>query len=206
MTSYFYDCKTKDEAKAKYRKLAKELHPDHGGNADRFKDMQSQYDGFKEENPFKTMYEEDLEAHGFGEAFKAYRQGSTFYGYGNRGSTTTDGRGFNQFYNGNAFKAGHRDIPSDHPIHYEMANLKSSLSKAKEELHLLKNSNICKYDEIQRQEREIEDLKKNSVLNEEKIRNYEMSLQNVIQQAQYWKSQAEKRSFWMRLKQIVGIK
>lgn len=43
---YFYECKTKDQAKAKYKKLAKELHPDKGGSAQAFKDMQAEYDRF----------------------------------------------------------------------------------------------------------------------------------------------------------------
>ena len=45
---YFIDCKTKDEAKAKYRKLAKKLHPDAGGNQEDMIDLQHQYESFEE--------------------------------------------------------------------------------------------------------------------------------------------------------------
>ena len=48
MTSYFYDCLNKEEAKSKYRKLAKELHPDHGGTKEKFQDLQKQYESFIE--------------------------------------------------------------------------------------------------------------------------------------------------------------
>ncbi len=45
---YFYDCKTQQEAKSKYKELAKKLHPDKGGSAQDFKDMQAEYDRFDE--------------------------------------------------------------------------------------------------------------------------------------------------------------
>lgn len=46
--NYFFDCATKEEAKAKYRKLAKEFHPDKGGKASDMKELQRQYDNFSE--------------------------------------------------------------------------------------------------------------------------------------------------------------
>lgn len=43
MNSYFSDCKTFQEFKARFRDLAKRFHPDHGGNAEDFKAMSNEY-------------------------------------------------------------------------------------------------------------------------------------------------------------------
>lgn len=40
---YFFGCKSIEEVKDRYKKWSKILHPDTGGNADHFKEMQSQY-------------------------------------------------------------------------------------------------------------------------------------------------------------------
>lgn len=47
--NYFFDCATKEEAKAKYRKLAKEYHPDNGGNVQIMATITEQYDKFNKE-------------------------------------------------------------------------------------------------------------------------------------------------------------
>ena len=41
---YFDTCNTADECRAKYRELAKQLHPDKGGTARAFQTMQSEYE------------------------------------------------------------------------------------------------------------------------------------------------------------------
>ena len=41
--TYFKNCKTIEDVKETYRKLAKKLHPDCGGNADEFKKMSAEY-------------------------------------------------------------------------------------------------------------------------------------------------------------------
>lgn len=41
---YFTDCKTYDETKKKFRRLAMEMHPDHGGNEAEFKAMLNEYE------------------------------------------------------------------------------------------------------------------------------------------------------------------
>lgn len=41
---YFRDCKTAEELKAAYRKLAKALHPDNGGDIEKFKAMKDAYE------------------------------------------------------------------------------------------------------------------------------------------------------------------
>lgn len=43
MTRYFASCTTLEEVKATFHKLAKELHPDNGGNAEEFKKMMAEY-------------------------------------------------------------------------------------------------------------------------------------------------------------------
>lgn len=75
--NYFFDCATKEEAKVKYRKLAKEFHPDKGGKASDMKALQEQYDNFSEHDHksyFKHPFENESE-----QAFKdnirnAFRQ------------------------------------------------------------------------------------------------------------------------------------
>lgn len=44
MYKYFHDCKTAEELKKAYRGWAKKLHPDLGGNAEEFKQMQNEYE------------------------------------------------------------------------------------------------------------------------------------------------------------------
>lgn len=47
--NYFYDCKTEDEAKKKYRTLSKELHPDAGGSNEKMAELTKQFEDFKKE-------------------------------------------------------------------------------------------------------------------------------------------------------------
>lgn len=53
--NYFFDCVTKEEAKIKYRKLAKEFHPDKGGKESDMKELQKQYDDFSEHDHKSTF-------------------------------------------------------------------------------------------------------------------------------------------------------
>ena len=40
---YFMGCETIEDVKARFKELAKRLHPDNGGNAEEFKKMMSEY-------------------------------------------------------------------------------------------------------------------------------------------------------------------
>ena len=40
---YFTNCRTAEQAKAEYKRLAKELHPDNGGDEEQFKEMQAEF-------------------------------------------------------------------------------------------------------------------------------------------------------------------
>ncbi len=45
--NYFNNCTTLDEAKAEYKKMAMELHPDKGGETAKFQDLLNQFHNFK---------------------------------------------------------------------------------------------------------------------------------------------------------------
>ena len=44
MLNYFNECKTLDELKKVYRKLANMFHPDHGGDAEKMKEINAEHD------------------------------------------------------------------------------------------------------------------------------------------------------------------
>lgn len=48
MLKFFNDCKTLDELKAMYRKLANKFHPDHGGDAETMKAINAEHDSLFE--------------------------------------------------------------------------------------------------------------------------------------------------------------
>lgn len=60
MEKYFYDCKTQEEAKKKYKTLAKSLHPDKGGSHEQMIELDKQYKDFKpfdeEEGPYDPYH------------------------------------------------------------------------------------------------------------------------------------------------------
>lgn len=211
MTQYFYDCATKEEAKKKYRELAKKLHPDHGGSKDEFQELQKQYENFNEEkfdlndfdeylgkgftDTFHKMYEDERKTYNF-----KFNKTNRFYGSGNSGSTTTDGRGFNKFYNANAFNKTNRDIPFDHPIHAEMANLRSQLNATKENLLKASTWNPWKQKELDKANEEIDDLKKNSQELANQIKYYEENIENWKMIARSYEKEALKNTLWKTIK------
>jgi curved DNA-binding protein CbpA len=60
MKNYFANCTTLDEAKALYKKLAFQLHPDTGGDTAEFQEMQSQFEKFR---PKTEKYKGEFEQH-----------------------------------------------------------------------------------------------------------------------------------------------
>lgn len=52
--NYFQNCKTQDEAKQLYYKLAIKLHPDVGGTTQGFQDLQNEFEAWK---PTEERYE-----------------------------------------------------------------------------------------------------------------------------------------------------
>lgn len=60
MKNYFANCQTLDEAKALYKKLAFQLHPDMGGDTAEFQEMQNQFEKFR---PQREKYTGEFEQH-----------------------------------------------------------------------------------------------------------------------------------------------
>lgn len=78
--NYFFDCKTDEEVKKKYRELAKKFHPDHGGNANDMIELQKQYEAWRPSKSHQD-FQEDLRKH-FEEAQQTYNQGfGSYTGY-----------------------------------------------------------------------------------------------------------------------------
>lgn len=57
---YFKNCLTLDEAKAQYKKLVFQLHPDKGGDTATFQDMQNEFEAFQ---PGSLKYENEMKDH-----------------------------------------------------------------------------------------------------------------------------------------------
>lgn len=55
---FFTDCKTQEEAKAIYRKWAKVLHPDKGGDPDLMAKLKGQYDDYKSGKHVKEQFKQ----------------------------------------------------------------------------------------------------------------------------------------------------
>lgn len=56
-TDYFKGCKTLDEARKTYYRLAMKFHPDKGGDEERFKELANQFHSFK---PSQVKYEKEF--------------------------------------------------------------------------------------------------------------------------------------------------
>lgn len=52
---YFTNCKTQSDLKKRYRELCKKLHPDNGGNAAEFVEMQKEFEEAANGNAWRTF-------------------------------------------------------------------------------------------------------------------------------------------------------
>ena len=66
MNTYFSNCKTQAEAKALYRELVKEHHPDAGGDTRTMQDINEQYANFHASNANSDARERQRTAHADG--------------------------------------------------------------------------------------------------------------------------------------------
>ena len=126
---YFHDCTTKQDAKQKHRKLVKELHPDMGGDAIKFAEMQNEFDNFSEHENYSNEYQKASE--------EAVR--SAYEEYFNRYNHFASSNPYNRsFYNQQ--NEHHIDIPFDHPIHEKLRLLKEENLIHKKQITELKES------------------------------------------------------------------
>lgn len=63
MTNFFVGCETLDQAKALYRKLALENHPDHGGNLETMQEINRQWADFQAQVSYKAETDRQQAAH-----------------------------------------------------------------------------------------------------------------------------------------------
>jgi len=122
---YFYDCTTKEEARKRYLELCKKLHPDKGGSATEFKDMQAEYDRFDEPqlrfNRVNTNFQDDLRQYNekyFNDRFNPFR-------------SYNENVNSNEFTYDNYFKT-----------HNEIERLKDQLNTLNRFMNILENKNI----------------------------------------------------------------
>lgn len=153
---YFHDCTTKEEAKKKHKKLVKELHPDKGGDALKFKEMQNEFDNFSEHKNYSNEYDkaaEDVVRTAY-ENYTNYFNNinkSTFNKFSFHSPFETENRknnNENTFF-GNPSNQQYIEIPADHPIHQEIKNLKDeniiyrkNILDLRGDLNLLHSNNI----------------------------------------------------------------
>lgn len=91
-----------DEIKRAFRKKAVELHPDRGGDEDKFKELNEAYEVLKDGQK-KAAYDQ------FGHAAGAHQAGGGQYGNG-AGAQGFDGFDFSQFNGGQAGFSGFEDL------------------------------------------------------------------------------------------------
>lgn len=106
--NFFNNCKTKEEAKKVFNKLAKHFHPDKGGDSELMIELKKQYEQWNK----------------FGNAPLDFDEYSTF--------------SFNKIHRNTPFSQFHtfkQDIPFDHPIHHDLRTAKHEIVKLKEKLY-----------------------------------------------------------------------
>ena len=106
--NFFNNCKTKEEAKKVFNKLAKHFHPDKGGDSDLMIELKKQYEQWDKLGNIPSGFDEY----------------STF--------------SFNKIHRNSPFSKFHtfkQDIPFDHPIHHDLRTAKNEIVKLKEKLY-----------------------------------------------------------------------
>lgn len=153
---YFYDCKTLDEAKKKYRAFAKELHPDMPiGSNEKMAELTKQYEAFKNEtedkshweNPFSSFYSRFTTE--TDESFRSnFKRGSdSTFGGRPYGSAYTDKTKADEFNSGNGTKEQYVE---------RIKQLEQELESTKEKLRFYYDKYFKEYNENIDQEHKLE--------------------------------------------------
>ena len=144
---YFFDCKTLEEAKLKYRKLAMELHPDRGGSNALMSELTLQYDAFVEDESVHP-YEESLK-----QAFEQARQ------YNDEQRRYYQGFGYNTGYQ-------YRPAGAINNAYFnpdELQKVRTELNEARNRIADIESTKEYWYRCCNEQKIEIAELKKNCV-------------------------------------------
>jgi len=153
---YFYDCKTKEEAKEKYYDLCKRNHPDVGGSNEVMKDINRQYDEFA-----KYSAEQDLKS---SQQHQYKESNYTFYGsgFGTYNSKYTDmqGREYASRFDRNTTNDIYEGIGHIHPIRAYIQMIMADNSRLKIVIKDLSGINESQANEVKLIRAEIEKIRK----------------------------------------------
>ncbi len=197
MTSYFYDCKTNEEAKKKFRELSKKLHPDNGGNGTEFSQMKEQYDRFNEEA--------EKEYHGgFGyHRQKQYYDDALKKGFDNAWSERQARMNEQMKQNYNSFNQGYRFNQSFNPnsSQHNDTIYDQLLKKIKEieEIIRQKDHTIANLYDIMRDKNKYNDDQAKIIFSlRDAIQEKDSHIDSLREQVQYYKDKTH-NTFWKKL-------
>lgn len=141
---FFTDCRTKEELKKTFNKLAKCFHPDKGGNSELMIELQKQYDEWGG-NVHSRL--DDFQQQAWNRSFKLNR------------IRTND------------------PIPFDHPIHYEIRDLKVQISSKDKVINDFRKTITHLHDQLIEKEETAINLASSLSLEKEKNLNLEHQTQ-----------------------------
>jgi len=133
--TYFDDCTTQEQVKTKYRKLAKEHHPDMGGSEAIFKQLNQEYLNWKPGSEKFKRYSNTNQSN-YSEDKTKYYQG---FDWRDTQNDPHDEFGFRQ-QKQYSHTGSYSDIPFNHPIFQDLAQCRRCSMHYKNEFEKLRLS------------------------------------------------------------------